>query len=397
MKTRVLILACVAAVVVVVGAGVFYGAFGRAGDPLSWGQERLREGDLPGARIALRRAVRATPDDARAHFWLATVQLRLGESAAGERELAASLALFDRAVRQDPLALEARLERANLLIAAGQDARAMQDIDRVLRQAPHDARAAYMQAVLRTKAADFAGANAALRTIATQDMPSLLARFPHARRLQAIVRYALGQPEQAVPAATGDRAPFDPATGRLLVRRLAAALASAGHAEQAAQCLQAWLVIQPDDLDSRTMLVSLALAAHLNDVAETNLKAVLELRPDDPISLNNLAWVEQRRGGPAAEALARKAYALSPGGAAADTLGWILTSHADPAGLGLLRIASGELPDNGAVQYHLAVALDRAGQRDAAIAVLQSAAVGAGEFEGKADARRLLASLVGGP
>ena len=58
-----------------------------ARDYLAEGKRLLQKGDIRGAQIALRNAVRDEPKNAEAHFRLAVIHLTLGDAAAAEKEI----------------------------------------------------------------------------------------------------------------------------------------------------------------------------------------------------------------------------------------------------------------------------------------------------------------------
>jgi Tfp pilus assembly protein PilF len=130
---------------------------------------------------------------------------------------------------------------------------------------------------------------------------------------------------------------------------------------------------QPDPAVSDA-LATLEIENSHFDAAVSALQDVLAARPEDVMALNNLAWVYQQLHDPKALALARRAYLLAPAnGQIADTLGWILTQQGQPAtGALLLRQAAARLPQDPGIQYHLAVALNDAGQRQQASEVLNA-------------------------
>ena len=175
--------------------------------------------------------------------------------------------------------------------------------------------------------------------------------------------------------------------------RLAEALRADGQQDRAAEELQHWLKQHPDDADVAAVLsLSDIVALRLED-AESHLKIVLAHKPDDVGALNNLAWVRSERGDSTARGLAQRAYLLGPGPQTADTLGWILTNeNAETSGLPLLRQANLELPNDPEISYHLAVALHRTGQLEAAIKLLTPLAAGP-SFADKPKAGSLLIEL----
>lgn len=81
------------ALVVVVGYAGWRVARHLLHDPVAAGAALYDKGELHGASLELRNAVREHPQDARAHVLLAKVQLRLGDPVAAENELKQAIAL----------------------------------------------------------------------------------------------------------------------------------------------------------------------------------------------------------------------------------------------------------------------------------------------------------------
>jgi tetratricopeptide (TPR) repeat protein len=111
--------------------------------------------------------------------------------------------------------LAARLERANLLVALGDDAKAKEDVTAVLRMEPRSAGGIDLQAVIAARAREFPAAVAALTQI-----QNILGRFPRGYYFQAVVKFNMGQAEQANEAATRflSRNPRDPDGLKLMAR-----------------------------------------------------------------------------------------------------------------------------------------------------------------------------------
>lgn len=178
-----------------------------------------------------------------------------------------------------------------------------------------------------------------------------------------------------------------------VVISLAGALRAAGKPEEGIRVLQDWVAKQADPTVAE-VLSSVDIEAGRYDAAQKGLESVLAVRPNDPIALNNLAWIYAQHGDKRARPLAQKAYLLSPTSQAADTLGWILTNEGDSQlGAALLRRAAQELSNDPSVYYHFAVALKQTGDRANAIAVLKTVLDKGGEFKEREPAKALLAEL----
>jgi putative PEP-CTERM system TPR-repeat lipoprotein len=130
-KSRILPLL---AIVVVVGAGGAYGFIKLRHDPLRDGRAFLAKGDLRGAAIDLRAAVRDQPSNQNAHFALGQLDLRSGDPIAAEKELrtAADLGYDKQAVA--PLLAQADLDQGKFreLLAEFPEPRGIQPADAMI-------------------------------------------------------------------------------------------------------------------------------------------------------------------------------------------------------------------------------------------------------------------------
>jgi putative PEP-CTERM system TPR-repeat lipoprotein len=182
----------------------------------------------------------------------------------------------------------------------------------------------------------------------------------------------------------------------LLQVKAAEAIAAGGDVGKATAMLHDWLKAHPNDVNVTLALASYDIAAKRLADAHAGLTTVLASQPNNPAALNNLAWVTQQEGDLThANALATRAYLLRRSPQSADTLGWILLAQGRSAdAVALLRGAANAAPGDPAIHYHLAAALARDGQKDAAVALLKplvdEPGVGFGE---KPQATKLLAEL----
>jgi Flp pilus assembly protein TadD len=112
--------------------------------------------------------------------------------------------------------------------------------------------------------------------------------------------------------------------------------------------------------------------------------------------LNNLAWLLQQKGDlTKAHELAQRAVAAAPSAPQIDdTFGWILLAQGDTGkAVTYLTAANVSAPTNPAIQYHLAVALQKVGRAADAQAMLEKLLASGASFADKADAEKLLQQL----
>ena len=175
--------------------------------------------------------------------------------------------------------------------------------------------------------------------------------------------------------------------------RYAIALGDSSEYTQAEEVLDNWLADNPGDTGVQLALANVGIQKGDHGQARARYEAMLP--SDNPILLNNLAWIYMEEGNPEAETMARRAMAVLPDNPdIADTLGWILVqSGSTQEGLGFLRTSVRAKPQDPTVQYHYAVGLDKAGDTSGAIEALRKALSTAQPFQGRDEAEALLNRL----
>jgi len=363
--------------------------------------ELLRRDRLADAIAAVRAAHTATPDNLALTAAIADLQVR-GKDAraalptpllpsqaraqAAGADVEGAKTTLRRYVAAAPLDLEALRSYVELLINGNDIAAAREVLAESLRNTPGNL--GMMQAML-------------LIENRTGGLPAALAKAEELRRTPANLPAAgvlkgdlLMASQRYGDAAAAFAVEQKAAPSTVLAMRQAAALVNGGGQEQAAAVLRGWLAQHPDDADASLMLGGLDISARRLADAETHLKSVLVKRPNDAIALNNLAWVYQQRNNPEALPLARRAYLLSPTTESADTLGWLLVTTGDAkAGVPLLQQAVAGRAADPTIRYHLAAALNGAGQPDEAVKLLETLSAEPAAFDDKAAARKLLEEL----
>ncbi len=174
--------------------------------------------------------------------------------------------------------------------------------------------------------------------------------------------------------------------------RYSLAVLQKGDHQRAQEILQSWLGQYPDDQGMRVLLANAQIQGGDQNSAKTQYEAMLPT--DNPVVLNNLAWIYMTDGDARALDMARQANAAAPNNPdIEDTLGWILVNQGEVVeGLDLLRSSARARPDNPSVQYHLAVAHQKMGDQQAARRALERA-LKLGDFPEAQQARDLMQNL----
>jgi putative PEP-CTERM system TPR-repeat lipoprotein len=171
---------------------------------------------------------------------------------------------------------------------------------------------------------------------------------------------------------------------------------SASGAKEPEGVLRDWLAKHADDAPTRMLLAQYYMEHTQNALATSEYEQVLKAYPANVGALNNLAWIYTEQHNPKALALAERAYKLasqSPG--VADTYAWALITNNQPkTALPILVKAAKSAPEVPAIQYHLAVAQARTGDRAGARTTLQALRKSGADFQDKQAADKLYHELV---
>jgi putative PEP-CTERM system TPR-repeat lipoprotein len=308
------------------------------------------------------------------------------EFAAGQKKDAADS--YRRLIDINPSQIAYRRQLAALLISNDDLEGAQQEIDKAMEVAPNNPQLAEDRIAIALKTpAGVAGAVA----IANQ-LKATHPGLPTAPALEGDAYMAAKEYEKA--AAAYSKA-FQQSPSAMLAVRLATAKSLGGNADAGTQVLREWSAKHQDDIGVTAQLGTADLAAHRDDEAKKELEQVLGKAPQDPIVLNNLAWLYQQSGDQRARSVAERAYLLAPNlPQTADTLGWILVKEGKPAAaLGLLKEAGGTPSASPSIRYHLAVALNDVGEHAQALQLLHELTSGPTSFDEKPAAQKLLAEL----
>ncbi|MGH8184140.1 MAG: XrtA/PEP-CTERM system TPR-repeat protein PrsT [Rhodanobacteraceae bacterium] len=183
---------------------------------------------------------------------------------------------------------------------------------------------------------------------------------------------------------------------RPLVAKRFMAMNAAGD-KQSDAVLRDWLGKHPDDAAMHLLLAQYYTNHAQNSQAVEQYEQVLKAFPSNIDALNNLAWIYTEQHDPKALALAEKAYKLAPTSPGImDTYGWALIAQNQPkTALPVLEKAAKAAPKEATIQYHLAVAQARSGDKTGARATLDALLKSNASFKESSDAKKLYERLGG--
>jgi putative PEP-CTERM system TPR-repeat lipoprotein len=370
-----------------------------------------KRGDQEAMRDWLTRAQQHMPTDLRPRIYLAEYYLRKGELAIARTHVKDALELSPE--KPELLALSGRI-----YLVEQNYRQALQPLQALVKAEPGSVTAHILLGEAYLQMGKFDEARREIKTVLASEAgntqaPALLARLEiKAGDLQQALVYSRQLQKDAPEAALGYELAGDSLMAgqqfaeaereyqrawqlqpdsRLLIKRSGNASRS-GSPDTAIAWLDDWLQSHPDDTQVAQFLgTSLQQAGNKDRAIEIYTK-VIETDPDNAVALNNLAGLYLADGRPEALELAERAWNQAqdnPG--IQDTYGWALVQGGQYGrGLDLLAKALKALPDIPEVRYHHAVALYQAGDKAVALETLRELTGGNAQFEGRADAERLL-------
>jgi putative PEP-CTERM system TPR-repeat lipoprotein len=297
-------------------------------------------------------------------------------------------ALFRRAAALNPKESMLQLRLAEALVQGNDDAAARIAFEEAIRLQP-DLQPAWTGRV-RLEAQKVGG------PAALQVAEKLRQQYPDAMAGDLMVGdllFALNRLPEARTAfeAALQKGPSSDAVNRLFAIRLR----SGEPPEQALDFVRDWLKRFPQDTQVRFALSSYLIENGRQAEALAETEELHRRDANNPVILNNLAWLLNERKDARAKDFAARAHALAPDApAVADTYGWILFHGGERTkGLDLLRRAAQNAPREAQIQYHFAFALAETGQKDEAKAILREILGTRRVFAGRDDAVKLLQRL----
>jgi tetratricopeptide (TPR) repeat protein len=343
-------------------------------------QLKIRQGNLAAAKEQLELAASAAPQNPE----VTAVSGLLAYAEGRPQEAATLLARAESAL---PNRLGVTLALARAQIASDQAEAAKATVQRVLAVAPRSLPLRLMLGEAELKLGNAAEAFA-IATALKADYPAQTGGYILEADAQiATRRYAAAA--DTLATAFGR----DPTWS--VLTRLVAARRLAGQPAEALSATQAWVQANPQHVPGALSLAGLLQEARRNDEALRAYQTVIDIDGNNLAALNNAAWLAHDLNRPGALQLAERAYALAEDNAAVlDTLGWILLGqNREAEAIPHLSRAAELAPNAPEIRYHLASALAAAGRSAEARSILTAVVNGSRDFEGMAEARRLLESL----
>ncbi|MCZ6894042.1 MAG: PEP-CTERM system TPR-repeat protein PrsT [Gammaproteobacteria bacterium] len=323
-----------------------------------------------------------------------SVLITVGRARLADGNLGSAASTFRRAARFAGFDVDALHTIALLQIAARDRNGAKTTLEKAL-----TADAAYLPAqaslvMLQTEIGNIGKALARAKRLA-ENYPSMA--LGHA--LAGDVSMAAGEFGQAVGyfSAAQGREPSSETAIRLYRAQQAAARDEPTQLEAAVEQLKEWARTHPEDFEVKRVLAAGYIRIGRLDTARDLHEKLLNIRPNDPAVLNNLATLYLKIGDTRALSYAERAFKLAPNEAITlDTYGWILVREGEPAkGIKYLREANDRRSGEPEIQYHLGVALARLGRDSEAKRQLEKALRRGHDFDGDDEARALLENLSG--
>lgn len=173
------------------------------------------------------------------------------------------------------------------------------------------------------------------------------------------------------------------------------AYAAAGQPAEGEKLLEQWLKTHPSEVGVRHDLALAQMNSKRLKESADNYRTLVRVNPRDLVAYNNLAWILGELKDPGALAAAEQAFKLAPTNAAVlDTYGWQLTLAGQASkALPSLREALKGRPNDLDIRWHLAVSLEKSGDKRGAAEELDRILTSGIEFSHKAQAKALLDQL----
>jgi putative PEP-CTERM system TPR-repeat lipoprotein len=340
----------------------------------------LRMGDPKKALEVAQQANAAVPNDPRIVEVLGVTQQANGN-------VSQAIETFGQLARLMPKSANAQVRLAGAYAAAKEYPRALQILRGVLAQEPQRVDLHNDIAYILVQAGRFEDAVAEARE-AQKKRPKEALGFV----IEGDVRAAQ---QKWLEAAALYRAALGRSPDMLTANKAVATLKKVEGTTDVPALAAKWLNENPKDFAARLYLADRDMAQKNFKSAVPHLRVLVELQPNNPVLLNNLAWAGAAIGDPQAVKYAERAYRLAPiNPLVADTYGWLLVESGEvKRGVEVLQQAANLAPAAQEVRLHLAKALLKNGQKDGARKELETIMKASEASAFKDEAAALLKSL----
>lgn len=340
----------------------------------------LRDKDNKKALSAANDAVAAMPDKAELLDLLGRVQRMTGD-------LNQALTTYGKMANLLPNSPLPHMRIAELHIAGNNKAEATKSLKKALELQP-----------------DLLDAQRALITLAMEDKRPgdalAIARQIEAQRPKEAIGYILKGDIHAYNKSWPEsiaafRAGMKQTDSAELAVKLYSALLASGNSQEAEKMASAWLREHPKDIALRLQMGDLATIRKDYGVANQHYRVALEIQPNNPLVLNNLAWVAGQQKNPKAVEYAEKANQLAPNQPPyMDTLAVLLAERGDSdKAIPIFRKALEISPQAALIRLNLAKVLISSGKKDEARKELEALAKLGDKFSEQPEVSKLQKSL----
>jgi len=311
----------------------------------------------------------------------------LGQAQLANDDAQGALDSYSKLVNIVPKSALAQMRLAQAQGALKNDAGAAESLKRASALQPNLLQARVLQVELAMRRGRTDEALAMIRQL-QQDVPGSPVGFLMEGDLQQ------SQKKPALAVAAYDKAFAITKSGAVLLRS-AQAMRQSGKEAEARQRVLQYAKAHPEDMAVAMYLAESHLAAKEYKPAAALLENIVKRAPNNGAALNNLAYAYQQTKDPRALATAEQAFKIAGDNASVmDTLGWMLVEQGNTQrGLPLLQKAAAGAPTLPEVRYHLAVALNKSGDKAGARKELESLLAQNQPFAQQEEARSLLKTL----
>ena len=299
-----------------------------------------------------------------------------------------AIATFSRMAAQEPHSPRAYLRMSGVYVAAKNKGAAEQNLRRALTITPNllDAQTALANIVMADKRPQDA-----LR----------IARTVQSQRPKEAVGFLMeGDIERSRKNFDAEvavyRQALRQAPNNALAKRLYSVLLGRNQVAEADKFAAAWTIEQPRDAEFQAYVGDVAMAKGQLDVAERQFRIVLKLHAENALAMNNIAWILNQQGKPAAALeFAEQAVKLHPKAPGLmDTLAMVLASNKQlTRALEVQKAAMALSPESPELRLNLAKLQIQADNKEAARTELKLLEAMGTRFILQAEVKRLLASL----